>query len=121
MALHNDFGSRGEELAKAFLEKSGYEILEQNWTFKKSEIDLIAYIRPKIVFVEVKTRSSAAFGQPEDFVNLAKQRQMAKAAEEYIYLMNHQGEIRFDVIAILVDANGNHSLRHIPDAFWPAG
>ena len=119
MANHIDFGRKGEQLAKAFLEDAGYEILEENWTHLKSEIDLIAYKDQKIIFVEVKTRSSNSFGDPEDFVIIPKQQQMTLGADEYIYLMNHQGEVRFDVIAILFDKSGRHALNHIEDAFWP--
>ena len=119
MAEHNNFGRKGEALAKDFLEAAGYEILEENWTFLKSEVDLIAYKDAKIIFVEVKSRNSNRFGDPEDFVLDPKQLQMTLAAEEYIYLMNHQGEVRFDIISILFNKKGEHVLNHIEDAFWP--
>ncbi|MXV49414.1 endonuclease [Pedobacter sp. HMF7647] len=118
MAQHNIFGQTGEAIAKQFIEASGYEIMDENWVSGKAEVDLIAYRDSKIVFIEVKTRSSSGFGQPEDFVNPSKQRLMRQAADEYIYLMNFQGEIRFDIIAILFDKNGSYKLRHIEDAFW---
>ena len=121
MAQHNIFGKKGEQLAKEFLEKSGYEILDENWTFGKAEVDLIIFRDRKIIFVEVKTRSGNFFGEPEDFVNAAKQKQMVIAADQYIHLMSHQGELRFDIISILFDRAGNHTLKHIQDAFWPAG
>jgi putative endonuclease len=121
MARHNIFGTHGELLAKEYLERSGYEILDQNWTFGRSELDLIAYKNGLIIFAEVKTRSSNAFGEPEDFAGEAKQKQMALAAEEYVHIMDHKGEIRFDIISILFDASGKHTLRHIEDAFWPEG
>jgi len=119
MAKHNLFGKKGEEIAKAFLENSGYEILDENWTHKKSEVDLIVYKDRRIIFVEVKTRSSSGFGQPEDFVSAAKQLQMEKAANEYIYLMSHKGEVRFDIISILFSSESDYTLKHIEDAFWP--
>lgn len=119
MAKHLNFGKEGEQLARAFLEAAGYEILEENWTFHKSEIDLIAYKDSRIIFVEVKTRSSNSFGNPEDFVLMPKKQQMTLAADEYIHLMSHQGEVRFDVISILLDPQGKHLLNHIEDAFWP--
>ncbi|WP_291400266.1 YraN family protein [Daejeonella sp.] len=119
MASHNDLGSDGEQLAKQFLENSGYEILDENWVFKKSEIDLIAYKDSKIIFVEVKTRKNNTFAEPEDFVSQNKQKQMALAADEYIYLMNHQHQIRFDIISILFDKFGKPIIKHIEDAFWP--
>jgi putative endonuclease len=119
MTSQRDFGDKGEQLAKAHLEKSGYEIMDLNWTFGKAEIDIIAYFNSQIIFVEVKTRSSNQFGNPEDFVIIPKQSQMAYAAEEYIHVMGHQGEVRFDVISILFNKKGEHTLNHIEDAFWP--
>lgn len=119
MAQHLDLGRNGEQLAKTFLEKAGYEILDENWTHGKAEVDLIVYKDRTIIFVEVKTRSGNGFGEPEDFVDNRKQKLLADAADEYLYLMNHQGEARFDIIAILFDRNLNHTLKHIEDAFWP--
>ena len=118
MAVHNILGQQGEALAKRFLEENAYEILDENWCFGKAEIDLIAYRDKRIVFVEVKTRSNTGFGQPEDFVNESKQILLQKAAEEYLYLMNFKGEIRFDIISILFQKNGDYKLKHIEDAFW---
>ena len=118
MARHNDLGKRGEKLARQFLTERGYEILDENWVFERAEIDLIAYINRIIVFVEVKTRSSTGFGLPEDFVNKAKQQLMASAADAYIELMNHDGEVRFDIISVLFNKNSN-TIKHIEDAFWP--
>lgn len=119
MAQHNDLGFKGEALAKEYLEQSGYEILDENWVHGKAEVDLIAYLNRQIIFVEVKTRTSVSFGLPEDFVNDAKQKQMELAANEYIELMNHQGEIRFDIISVLFDKNDKFTIKHIEDAFWP--
>jgi putative endonuclease len=120
MATHNDLGRKGEAMAKAHLEATGYEVIDENWVFGKAEVDLIAYKNSVIVFTEVKTRTGNAFGEPEDFVNARKQRLLVEAADEYIYLMNHQGEVRFDIISILFDRNNNHTLKHIEDAFWPS-
>jgi putative endonuclease len=103
MAQHLDLGRKGESLAKAHLENAGYEILDENWTHDRAEIDLIAYV-----------------GEPEDFVDARKQKLLIKAADQYIYLMNHQGEVRFDIIAILFDKQANYTLKHIEDAFWPS-
>ncbi|WP_295654154.1 YraN family protein [uncultured Mucilaginibacter sp.] len=120
MATHNDLGRLGEQLAKAHLEGLGYEILDENWTHGKAEVDLVAYKDKTIIFVEVKARSGNFFGEPEDFVDNRKQKLLAEAADEYIYLMNHQGEARFDIVAILFDSKQNHTLKHIEDAFWPS-
>lgn len=119
MALHNDLGRQGESIAKQYLEDNGYEVLDENWEYGKAEIDLIVYKAGVMIFVEVKTRSSIAFGQPEDFVDKAKQIQMELAANEYIEIMNHENDIRFDIIAITFIKNKNYTLNHIEDAFWP--
>jgi putative endonuclease len=120
MAQHLDLGRRGESLAKTFLEGLGYEILDENWTHGKLEVDLIAYKDRMIIFTEVKTRTGNGFGEPEDFVDMRKQKLLADAADEYIYLMDHQGEVRFDIISVLFDRNENYTLKHIEDAFWPS-
>ena len=120
MAIHNDLGRKGESIAKAHLETTGYEIIDENWVFGKAEIDLIAYKNKTIIFTEVKTRTGNGFGEPEDFVDARKQRLLVEAADEYIYLMNHQGEVRFDIIAILFNRNNSYTLKHIEDAFWPS-
>ena len=119
MAKHLELGRRGESLAKVHLESMGYEIMDENWTHGKAEVDLIAYKDKVIIFAEVKTRSGNSFGEPEDFVDARKQRLLVEAADEYIYLMEHEGEVRFDIISILIDKNDNHTLKHIEDAFWP--
>jgi len=120
MAKHLDLGREGESLAKAHLENAGYEILDENWTHGKLEVDLIAYKDKVMIFAEVKARTGNFFGQPEDFVDTRKQKLLVEAADEYIYLMNHQGEVRFDIIAILFDNKHNYTLNHIEDAFWPS-
>ncbi|RNL55092.1 YraN family protein [Pedobacter jejuensis] len=119
MATHNELGQKGEQIAKAYLEENEYEILDENWVHGKAEIDLIVYKNGIIVFVEVKSRTSVAFGQPEDFVQQAKQKQMEIASLEYIEIMNHQNEIRFDIIAITFKKDNTYTLKHIEDAFWP--
>jgi putative endonuclease len=120
MAKHNDLGKQGERLALDFLLNKGYEILEENWVHGKAEVDLIAYIHKQIIFVEVKTRTSIAFGFPEEFVDSTKEKMLQFAADEYIEIMDHQGEIRFDIISVLFDKNNNTTITHIKDAFWPA-
>jgi putative endonuclease len=120
MAQHLDLGRQGESLAKTFLEGLGYEILDENWIYGKCEVDLIAYKDGRIIFTEVKTRTGNGFGEPEDFVDLRKQRLLAEAADEYIYVMDHQGEVRFDIISVLFHRDTNYTLKHIEDAFWPS-
>ena len=94
-------GKDGEDRAARFLAKRGYRILERNYSTRSGEIDLIALHEGVVVFVEVKTRTNAAYGAPELAVTSRKQRRMVKAALGYIsYKKLHQVPCRFDVVAI---------------------
>lgn len=92
--------------------------MEANWRFKKLEVDIIAQIDGKIVFIEVKTRSSVDFGEPEDFVSLKKQRFIIEAANNYLLEKNIDAEARFDIVSVLSE-NGTTTIKHLPDAFYP--
>ncbi len=111
-------GNRGEELASEVLQNQGLKILERNWRFGHSEVDIIAEDDGILTFIEVKTRTSEAFGLPEQSVTAAKQQKLKQAADEYIYQTNYEGEIRFDVVAILIEGNKT-DFRHFKDAFFP--
>ena len=94
-------GKAGEDRAARFLAKQGYRILERNYNARYGEIDLIALDRGELVFVEVKTRTSDAYGAPELAVTPQKQQRMVKAALGYIKYKNlHQVPCRFDIVAI---------------------
>lgn len=118
MAEHNDLGAQGEDMAVHLLADKGYRILERNWTFGKEEIDIIAQTKDQIVFVEVKTRSSAYFGRPEEFVKRQKQRFIIKAANSYIEKHDIDLEARFDIIGVII-GQGGKEINHIEDAFFP--
>jgi len=99
--LRKLLGREGEDRAAKFLAKRGYRILERNYRTRSGEIDLIALDRGVVVFVEVKTRTSDAFGAPELAVTPQKQKRMLKAALGYMkYKKLHQVPCRFDVVAI---------------------
>ena len=109
-------GREGEDLAARFLTKQGYRLLERNYRTRSGEIDLIALHDGAVVFVEVKTRTSDAFGAPELAVNPRKQERMVKAALAYIkYNKLHQVPCRFDVVAITTAAE--QEVEHIRNAF----
>ncbi|MXN92664.1 endonuclease [Flavobacterium sp. Sd200] len=117
MAEHNDLGKLGEELAVAFLEKAGYDVLETNWVYQKAEIDIIAQKDNILAIVEVKTRSTADFGLPQDFVKPKKIQLLVKAVNEYIIINDLDIEARFDIIA--VQKNGDsYDIEHLEDAFY---
>lgn len=117
MAAHNDLGKAGEEMAVAFLEREGYEILETNWTFQKAEIDIIARKQNILAIVEVKTRSSVDFGLPQDFVKPKKIQLLVKAVNEYVVSNDLQVDVRFDIMAVYKEG-GVFKLEHLPDAFY---
>jgi len=119
MAIHNDTGKAGEKAAVQFLVENGYRILAQNWTYGKAEVDIIALRSNTIIFIEVKTRSSVAFGLPEEFVDNAKQKRLVRLAQAYVEIMEHESEIRFDIVAVLLTKDKQFKINHIEDAFWP--
>ena len=119
MAWNQDIGRKGESLAGEILKKKGYTILQTNWRYGRAEIDIIASIKSTLVFIEVKTRSGDSFGPPEAFVSEKKERLMADAAHVYMDKYDHQGEIRFDIMSVLIKAYEPPQISHFEDAFFP--
>ena len=117
MAKHNELGTKGEDAAVAFLQTLQHEILIRNYRFGKAEVDIISKDGKAIVFTEVKTRSTSAFGYPEEFVDKKKRRLMKEAAEEYMYQQKLDMDMRFDIISIN-HKSGKLDLFHIKDAFF---
>tara|TARA_R110002072_G_scaffold90347_3_gene202093 strand:+ start:336 stop:713 length:378 start_codon:yes stop_codon:yes gene_type:complete len=111
------FGKKGEDLAVEFLERAGYLILDRNFRYKRSEIDIICSREGLLIFVEVKSRSSKAFGQPETFVSKSQVQSILQAAEAYMIEDNWQGDIRFDIIAIYKKGEFEE-IEHFQDAFY---
>lgn len=117
MADHNELGVLGEQLAAAYLLAQGYELLERNYRFDKAEIDIIAQKGEMIVVVEVKTRNSAFFGDPQSFVTPSKIKLLIKAANEYLISNQMKNEVRFDIISVLKN-NTTEDIEHFPSAFY---
>ena len=116
MADHNQLGEKGEELAVKFLVNLGYQIIDTNWREQKFEIDIIALDEEEIVFVEVKTRSTSAYGNPEEAVTETKQKHLINGADFYIQENEVDLDARFDVIAIIENSN-ELTINHIKSAF----
>lgn len=116
MNKHYMLGKKGEEIASNFIMKKGGQILELNWRYQKAEIDIIFLQNKKVVFVEVKTRSSNQFGNPEEFVSERKQQLYFDAAEEFLFQNKLKFEIQFDIISIVHNKNET-IIKHIEDAF----
>jgi putative endonuclease len=117
MAEHNELGKQGEKLAVEFLQKSGYDILETNWVFQKAELDIVAQKENILAIVEVKTRTSADFGLPQDFVKGKKIQNLVKAVDQYMTENDLDLEVRFDIIGIVLNSKET-SIEHIEDAFY---
>lgn len=115
---HIELGQAGEKLAVNHLISKGHKILATNYTFKKSEVDIVSMIDSFLVVTEVKTRNSEALGQPYLAVNRSKQRQIIKVSNHYISENNIDNEVRFDVVSIILNQN-RMKLEHIEDAFYP--
>ena len=111
MAEHNQIGHKGESIAKKYLERHSYDVLDCNWRFQRAEIDLIAGKDAILVFIEVKTRTSMSYGLPEDFVSQKKMDFMMEAASQYMDNIQYEGEIRFDVIAVLLNGEKGFQLK----------
>lgn len=117
MAAHNDLGRWGETTAASYLLEKGFTIIAKNYRNWQSEIDLIAAKDDMLIFVEVKTRTGTAFGMPEEFVNATKAKLVMRAAEQYIFEIDWEADVRFDIISILILPDGSTNIRHIEDAF----
>lgn len=117
MAYHNELGKQGEDLAVAYLLKQGYAILERNFFFRKAEIDIIGRKGAMLVIVEVKTRNSSFFGDPQSFVSKSKVKSLVKAADEYVQRHELDLEVRFDIIAVLKNKTVER-IEHFEDAFY---
>ncbi|MBK9981903.1 MAG: YraN family protein [Saprospiraceae bacterium] len=119
MTIQQEHGKWGELVARDYLISTGFKILDQNWRYKRAEIDLIAMENQILVFIEVKTRAYADFGLPEEMVNKRKQRLVIDAALAYMRAIGHEWEIRFDIIAILGTPGSTPEISYFRDAFFP--
>jgi putative endonuclease len=111
-------GRAAEELAAAFLEERGLEILDRNHAVRQGEVDLVAREGEVLCFVEVRSRTSDAQGGPEETVGATKARRVVAAATDWA--ARHGGldrEIRFDVVAVTLLDGAPPRLEHFRGAF----
>jgi putative endonuclease len=108
MSQHNEIGKIGEEIAKKFLEKQGYKVIEQNYRTKYAEIDLIAqntclpWQKKFLVFAEVRTKKGENFGTPEETINQKKMRKIRQNAIAYAAIKKWNGPFRIDAVCIVL-------------------
>lgn len=110
MKISNPIAVIGEDLATDYLKKKGYKIIERNFRKGYGEIDIIALIDKTLVFIEVKTRTSNAFGTPIEAISYYKLKSLIKTAEFYSHLHPELSQaLRIDAISVMLDENGNAS------------
>lgn len=113
-------GQWGEQIAVDYLRRQGYRIEHRNYRCRRGEIDIIAWDGTTLVFIEVKTKSDAAFGAPQAMVGRRKQRTITHVAMLYVQQCQLQNTaLRFDVVAITRLADGSPDVMHVPAAFSP--
>ncbi|MDN3665074.1 YraN family protein [Algibacter miyuki] len=117
MAEHNQLGKKGEELAVNFLIENGYSIMERNYRYQKAEVDIIAKKGGFLAVIEVKTRSTINFGNPQDFVKPKQIQRLVKAIDQYVETNNLDMEVRFDIVAIVKTGN-TFEIEHLENAFY---
>jgi putative endonuclease len=118
MPTKKEIGNIGEEHAVKYLLDKGYSIEQRNWRFSRAEIDIIAKYKEALIFIEVKTRSYTYYGQPEEAVKPWQEALIIDAANAYMRMVDHDWEIRFDIISIVLKEEGNFELKHFEDAFF---
>lgn len=111
------FGNEAEEAAVRHLTQAGYRVLARNYQCRQGELDIVADKDEVLCFVEVRMRSTAAWGDPAHTVSGAKQRRVVKAALRYLFEHRiHDRAVRFDVVSVLGRGEAAR-VEHIPDAF----
>lgn len=110
-------GLKGEQIAKRYLKRKGFRVLECNFQCRFGEIDLVARDKDCLVFCEVRTRSAGALVSPTESITFAKQQKLMKTARFYLQLHQLDTAARFDVIAVTRQDNGRFTVEHLENAF----
>lgn len=123
MRVKDAVGRFGEQLAVEHLRAAGMEVLDRNWRCREGELDVVARDGPDLVFVEVKTRSSGAFGSPALAVDRVKSARIRQLALRWLMARREEGfadswsTLRFDVVAVVRCAADGPELVHLKGAF----
>ena len=115
MAAHNELGKWGEDLATAYLEDKGYQIIERDWKSGHIDLDIIAQEGDTLVIIEVKTRRNRLFGDPEEAVDYRKRQSLRSAINHYVKSHPRSRQVRFDIISIVGTIGSKPEIDHIKD------
>lgn len=118
MAAKDVLGRRGEDVAVEFLQQQGLVVLARNWRCREGELDVIATESGRLVVCEVKTRSGTGFGEPAEAVTVRKAARIRRVTQAWLasYRMPWC-EIRFDVVAVLLEPGRPVTVQHYQAAF----
>lgn len=122
MAIHNDIGKWGEDVAARYMEQQGWFVRHRDWRYRHTDIDIVCIDAEDtmLVFVEVKTRSTDEYGRPSEAVDADKRRNIITAATAYRHTFRKENRmVRYDIIAITgtPDHPDKINIEHIEDAF----
>ncbi|MHB1234174.1 MAG: YraN family protein [Microbacteriaceae bacterium] len=119
MAAKDVLGKHGEELAAAFLTRAGYLVLDRNWRCPQGEIDVVAFDGEETVFIEVKTRTSIAFGHPLESITLQKLARLRRLAAAWCqaHPASNRDRIRIDAIAVIAPTGQPPRIEHLKRVF----
>ena len=113
---------QGEDLARKYLKKNGYKILKRNYVCRTGEIDIVAYDKGTISFVEVKTRQSDDFGTPEMSITNKKRSNIIRTALHYLMTNKIEDiDYRFDVVSIMFKNESKPDIVLLKEAFTADG
>ena len=117
MALHNELGKEGEQMAINWLVERGYVILHRNWRHSHYEIDIVAKKGEKLHIVEVKARHGNKYGNPEDSVTKKKFKHLQRATDEFLFRNPGYKWLQYDILAITLHPYKEPELFLLEDVF----
>jgi putative endonuclease len=116
MAAKDDLGRRGEDVAAQWFQQHGYTVVDRNWRCRAGELDLVVRREETTVFVEVKTRTSVAFGHPFEAITPAKAARLRRLAAEWCAVQNGGlAHLRIDAIAVIDAWSATPQIEHLMD------
>jgi putative endonuclease len=118
MAAHHEFGKAGEQMAAEWLVQQDFQLIFRNWKSGRYEIDIIACREGILHFIEVKTRHSNLFGNPEDWVDRKKGRHLMSAGEAFQLKYPDWIQVQYDILSILITEDDKRDIFFIEDVYW---